>query len=62
MPPDSRRITGPENTLQYLFYSKQKKTYEDLEKELINSFNLRKDARQPLDARKMCKYISLLKA
>lgn len=54
MPVDSRRISGPENTLQYFLYSKQKKTYEECEKEMINTLNLRKDGRKPQDVRKIC--------
>lgn len=52
---DSRRVAGPENTLQYYLYSKHKKTYEECEKELLNSDHLRKDGRKPSDSRKICK-------
>lgn len=55
MPVDSRRVAGPENTLQYYLYSKHKKTYEECEKELLNSDHIRKDGRKPSDSRKICK-------
>lgn len=54
MPTDSRRVNGPENTLQYQLYTKQKKTFLECEKELLHS-STRKDGRKPADSRRMCK-------
>ncbi|XP_046684666.1 exosome complex component MTR3-like [Homalodisca vitripennis] len=53
MPTDSRRVPGPDNTLQYYLYSKQKKTYEECEKDLLSSENIRKDGRKPETPRKI---------
>ncbi|XP_054275497.1 exosome complex component MTR3-like [Macrosteles quadrilineatus] len=53
MPSDSRRNAGPENTLQYQLYLKQKKTYEECEKELCDVNNRRKDGRKLTDSRKI---------
>lgn len=61
MPLDSRRNAGPENTLQYQLYLKQKKTYEECEKELCDENNRRKDGRNLTDPRKICKHTFSIK-
>uniref|UniRef100_A0A1B6EBW8 Exoribonuclease phosphorolytic domain-containing protein n=1 Tax=Clastoptera arizonana TaxID=38151 RepID=A0A1B6EBW8_9HEMI len=53
MPTDSRRASGPENTLQYYLYSKNKKAYEDFVKDLVNKNNKRKDNRKQNESRKI---------
>lgn len=57
MPTDTKRITGPENTIPYYLHSnKSKKSYAEYVKALLNRSNKREDGREPSEHRRICKF------
>jgi hypothetical protein len=55
MPPDNRRLQGPESTFSYTLYIPNNRTYRDVVDELITSDERRKDGRKLNEQRHTCK-------